>query len=67
MATAGTVLRRYLPIASWLETYQRKWLRGDLIGALTAWAIVVPESVAYAHIERDRQDGGRRAGEPRRA
>lgn len=39
-----------MPIVSWADAYQRKWLPGDLIGALTAWAIVVPESVAYAQI-----------------
>ncbi len=35
---------------SWARSYRGRWLRGDLIGALTAWAIVVPESVAYAQI-----------------
>ncbi len=50
MASAGVSFRRYLPIVSWAGSYQRKWLRGDLIGAVTTWAIVVPESVAYAQI-----------------
>jgi high affinity sulfate transporter 1 len=43
-------LRRLPPIASWLPAYRASRLRGDGIGALTAWAIVVPESVAYAEI-----------------
>jgi sulfate permease, SulP family len=41
---------RWLPIAAWLPGYRAARLRGDGIGALTAWAIVVPESVAYAQI-----------------
>lgn len=41
---------RWLPILSWLPRYQRSDLRGDALGALTAWAIVIPESVAYAQI-----------------
>jgi sulfate permease, SulP family len=43
-------LQRLLPILRWLPTYRTAGLRGDAIGALTAWAIVVPESVAYAQI-----------------
>jgi sulfate permease, SulP family len=43
-------LSRVLPIATWLPAYRASRLRGDGIGALTAWAIVVPESVAYAQI-----------------
>ncbi|MGX7678972.1 SulP family inorganic anion transporter [Jatrophihabitans sp. DSM 45814] len=50
MATAVRVLERYIPVWTWSRSYQRRWLRGDFIGALTAWAIVVPESVAYAQI-----------------
>ncbi|MFD5208635.1 SulP family inorganic anion transporter [Streptomyces anulatus] len=30
--------------------YRRGMLRGDVLGALTAWALIVPESVAYAQI-----------------
>jgi SulP family sulfate permease len=45
-----SALRRYVPILAWLPGYQKGWLRGDIIGALTAWAMVIPESVAYAEI-----------------
>ncbi|WP_406137916.1 SulP family inorganic anion transporter [Streptomyces sp. NBC_01089] len=37
-------------MAGWLRGYRRKWLRGDALGALTAWALIVPECVAYAQI-----------------
>ncbi|WP_411073008.1 SulP family inorganic anion transporter [Streptomyces sp. cmx-4-25] len=33
-----------------LRGYRRRWLRGDGLGALTAWALIVPECVAYAQI-----------------
>ncbi|MFJ6609641.1 SulP family inorganic anion transporter [Streptomyces sp. NPDC091289] len=38
------------PVAGWLVGYRRGMLRGDVLGALTAWALIVPESVAYAQI-----------------
>jgi sulfate permease, SulP family len=38
------------PILGWLPRYQRRWLSGDVFGAFMAWAIVVPESIAYAGI-----------------
>jgi sulfate permease, SulP family len=39
-----------LPILSWLPSYQRSWLRFDLIAGLMVWAVVVPEAVAYAQL-----------------
>lgn len=43
-------LRRVLPISADLEDYNRTWLSGDLAAAITVWAIVVPESMAYASV-----------------
>ncbi|HEY8169948.1 MAG TPA: SulP family inorganic anion transporter [Candidatus Limnocylindria bacterium] len=43
-------LARWLPIASWLPRYQGAWLPSDLIAALTVWAVVVPQAIAYAQI-----------------
>lgn len=34
----------------WLSGYRRRQLPDDAIGAATAWALIVPESVAYAQI-----------------
>ncbi len=31
-----------------LQAYRRGWLRADLLAGLTVWAILVPESLAYA-------------------
>jgi sulfate permease, SulP family len=30
--------------------YRRKWLRADVVAGLTVWAVLVPESLAYATI-----------------
>jgi sulfate permease, SulP family len=39
-----------LPLFTSLRGYQRGWLNGDLIAGLTVWAVLVPESLAYATI-----------------
>lgn len=39
-----------LPVADWVRGYRRELLRGDLLAGLTVWALIVPESVAYAEI-----------------
>src|SRR6185369_9506410 len=33
-----------------LRGYRSDWLRGDLVAGLTVWAVLVPESLAYATI-----------------
>jgi len=43
-------LKSFFPILGWLPKYQGSWLRFDLIAALTVWALVVPEAMAYAGI-----------------
>lgn len=32
------------------EGYDKSWIKGDLIAGLTVWAVLVPESLAYAGI-----------------
>jgi SulP family sulfate permease len=46
----GGLIRRYLPITAWLPAYEKKWLTGDIVAALTVWALLVPEALAYAGI-----------------
>src|SRR3954451_21716756 len=41
-------LRRYLPILSWLPGYDRRWLAADALAGLSVWALLVPQSLAYA-------------------
>jgi len=39
-----------VPIVSWLRTYDRKWLRGDLIAGIAVAALIVPKNLGYAGI-----------------
>lgn len=47
-ARAADALRSAVPIVEWLPKYRKKWFRPDLIAALTVWALLVPEAMAYA-------------------
>jgi high affinity sulfate transporter 1 len=40
----------FFPILSWLPKYKTSWLSPDTIAALTVWALLVPEAMAYAGI-----------------
>src|SRR5436190_20038137 len=44
------LLVHWVPALSWLGSYQRTWLRGDVVAGLTAAAVVVPQAMAYAAI-----------------
>jgi hypothetical protein len=48
--TSGSKLKSFLPILEWLPRYKKEWLRWDVIAALTVWALLVPEGMAYAGI-----------------
>src|SRR6516164_8330536 len=41
---------RWVPACGWLQSYDRTWLRGDIVAGLTAAAVVVPQAMAYAAI-----------------
>jgi hypothetical protein len=43
-------LKSYFPILDWLPRYKTEWLRDDLIAALSVWALLVPQGIAYASI-----------------
>jgi SulP family sulfate permease len=43
-------LNKFVPITHWLPTYQRSWLRPDLIAGLAVWAMTIPQALAYASI-----------------
>ena len=43
-------LKSYFPILLWLPHYKAEWLRFDLIAALSVWALLVPQGIAYASI-----------------
>jgi MFS superfamily sulfate permease-like transporter len=40
----------WIPPCSWLQSYDRTWLRCDAIAGVTAAAVVVPQAMAYAAI-----------------
>jgi sulfate permease, SulP family len=41
---------RLLPIVGWLRSYDRTWLRGDVIAGVTVAALIVPKNLGYAGI-----------------
>jgi len=42
--------RRFVPISFWLASYEKGYLAADIIAALTVWALMVPEAMAYASL-----------------
>ena len=44
------MLARYVPILTWLPRYRPAWLRDDGIAAISVWAVLVPQALAYATI-----------------
>ena len=53
-AASGVTLRglvgRYVPSAAWVRSYHPSHAPRDLVAALTVWAVVVPQSLAYASL-----------------
>jgi len=39
-----------VPILGWIRSYDRGWLRGDLIAGVTVAALIVPKNLGYAGI-----------------
>ena len=46
----ASVTHRLLPILDWLSGYRRDWVLPDVLAGLALWAVMVPESMAYAGI-----------------
>jgi sulfate permease, SulP family len=42
------LLQRYLPVLDWLPKYQRQWFTPDAVAALSVWALLIPQALAYA-------------------
>src|SRR5580704_4982522 len=49
-ARPGSIAQRLLPVLGWLPGYRRNWMLPDLLAGLAVWAVMVPESMAYAGI-----------------
>jgi len=43
-------MKRVLPLAGWIAVFRRDWWRPDIIGGLTAAAVVIPKAMATAVI-----------------
>jgi high affinity sulfate transporter 1 len=41
---------RFVPIFGWLRSYERRWLRGDLVAGVAVAALIVPKNLGYAGI-----------------
>src|SRR3954464_9088405 len=52
MANPGlvSVPQRFLPMLNWIPGYRREWLLPDALAGVALWAVMVPESMAYAGI-----------------
>lgn len=48
--TAATGIRRVVPILGWSRTYDRAWLRGDLVAGFAVAALIIPKNLGYAGI-----------------
>lgn len=44
------LVRRYLPVLHWLPSYRRAWFAPDAVAALSVWALLIPQGLAYATI-----------------
>jgi len=49
-ASSATGWARWIPAFGWLHSYDRTWLRGDVVAGLTAAAVVIPQAMAYGAI-----------------
>ena len=45
-----TTVERYVPGVASLRTYERRWLRSDLVAGIVLAAILVPQGMAYAEL-----------------
>ena len=43
-------LGKIAPIFNWLPSYQKEWIRYDVVAGLTASAVGIPKAMAYAAI-----------------
>ena len=41
---------RHVPMVGWIRSYERGWLRGDLIAGVAVAALIVPKNLGYASI-----------------
>src|SRR5512136_2844409 len=54
----GRRIEKYVPLIGWITTYQRAWLRDDLVSGLVVGAIMIPVAMAYAQMAGVPPEGG---------
>jgi len=47
---ASRIVKRYIPGIKLFTDYETSWWRPDIIAALSLWAILIPQSLAYAQL-----------------
>ena len=48
--SARSGIRRFIPMLGWIRSYERGWLRGDLVAGIAVAALIVPKNLGYAGI-----------------
>ena len=56
------LVESHLPVVRWLRSYDRAWLRLDLVAGLTVAAAMIPEGLAYASLANLPPQAGLYAG-----
>jgi len=46
----GAGIARWAPGVALLGSYERRWLRPDALAALSVWALLIPQGLAYAQL-----------------
>jgi SulP family sulfate permease len=46
----GKRLEKYVPLIGWITSYQRAWLRDDLVSGVVVGMIMIPVAMAYAQM-----------------
>src|SRR5881227_387362 len=41
---------RLVPMVGWIRSYDRRWLRGDVVAGIAVAALIVPKNLGYAAI-----------------
>lgn len=49
-SVGGSTVARFFPGFAVLRSYERAWLRADLVGGFTVGAMLIPQSMAYAEL-----------------
>ncbi len=46
--SATEFLKSRVPVLGWMRTYDRSWLRADVVAGLTTASVIIPKAMAYA-------------------